>query len=125
MTSVIPSLVVSVVPGVCSCAQVATEVPPRMAATAYEIFDFICVPPQKPGIAASPASPAYRWKMMPGSRDGIYNAALLKDGRTRMIAVAGSLGLQPPAGGRETVRILELPGEVCAVSEARLVGDVG
>src|SRR5262249_3028817 len=45
MTSVIPSLVDSLVPAACSCAGAATEAPPRMAATAYEIFDFIrCLP---------------------------------------------------------------------------------
>src|SRR5215469_11607612 len=57
ITSVMPSLAVVSVLVACSCARAATEVPPRMAATAYEIFDFIGLPPQirHHGCAAMPA----------------------------------------------------------------------
>src|SRR5215471_1970749 len=57
ITSVMPSLAVVSVLVACSCAETATVVPPKMAATAYEIFDFIGLPPQirHRGCAALPA----------------------------------------------------------------------
>src|SRR5215472_16436831 len=101
MTSAIPSLVDSLVLGVCSCAEAATAVPPRMAATAYEIFDFICLPLPK-----HTASRLHRRLCSqpigydaPGFRLNIHVTWMVR-ARTRRVAGAEAIGVQSKTRAR-------------------------
>src|SRR2546421_5262914 len=109
----------SVPPVAGSAAYAAQDEPPRMAATAYEIFEFIADPLDSMCTTAAPALAAFR------AEGASAPLRLLENPCPRGIAVDGTLRLQAPRRRRQAVSVLELAGKEGAVREARLVGGVG
>src|SRR5207253_6282261 len=90
----------SVVPAAGSAAAALTDAPPRMAATAYEIFERMADSPQRT-----------RWIRRSDATlracDRTH-AHLLEHPRTRGVAVDAALRLQAARRGRQAICILEL-----------------
>ncbi len=103
-----------------SAACAATDTPLRIAATAYETFEFIRDSPRifvrTTTVAALVVSTgamrifAGVWKMLiEQTRHSAVTSRLFEDAAASGVAICGPVRLQAPCGGGEPVGVLELP----------------